>query len=216
MEAQVAAGKRDLLRIFVHERVRLNIYEVSPWPIPPEQWRQGGWTLRLLQRHTPSMLEKRYAIAADRIRNLILDEPPLRHRELGARRIQILAAELPELDRRVEAYKAESQKRRQQAARQRWDGWRAQEPEFISATNLGQRNHMSTPTVVKLLCEHPHLGAVQSGRVWRLPLTSLEAWDEVVLAHKSTAASRKAEQLRAASQAAALQRQARRSESQGT
>lgn len=209
MEAQVAAGKRDLIRVFLNDRVRLKIYEVTPWPLPPEQWSQGGWALRLIQRYTPGSLEKRYGIAAEKIRELILDEPPLRHRALGGHRIQILAAELPELDRRVEIYKAGSRQRRQQAAQQRWTDWHAGEPQFISATDLGRRSQMSTTTVARLLVEHSQLGAVQSGRVWRLPLTRLEAWDAVVLAYKSTAVGRKAEQLRAASQAAALKRTGR-------
>jgi hypothetical protein len=191
LEAQIAAGKRDMTRAFVTDRVRLGAYEVDPWPMPDGGWKQGGWNIRFIQRYTPNSLVKRYHVSNQTIRELILADPPLPFRNVGSGRMQITDAQLPELDRRVEEYRLASRESRRQGARARWSQWRAEDQPFISATNLAERSHLTHVTVTRLLTEHPELGAVVSGRVRRLPKASLDAWDKVVTEYLAGPAGRR-------------------------
>lgn len=191
LDAQIAAGKRDLVRILVLDRVRLGIYIVDPWPMPEGGWKQGGWKIRFVRRYTPNSLKQRYHIGPQAIRQLILNEPPLPHRMVGGERMQITSAVLSELDHRVEEYKAAVRASRGNGPRQRWAQWRVTPQEAIAVTDLAARSHLTNVTVRRLMAEHPELDVTASGRVQRIPTANLEAWDKIVADYLSSPAGRR-------------------------
>lgn len=181
LSAQIASGKRAMVTVHVLSRRRLGFIEVDPWPVPEGGWKTGGWKLRWIKpvRYSMEQLEDLYHIDAKRLRQLVLQEPPLKH-DASGRALYLPHDELEALDRRVEAYRAKSHERRSAAVRRRYAEAKNAEPTHHAITVLAQHSDIGVSTARRVMAVNPDLGWVMRGRNTYLPVEQLPQWDRAV------------------------------------
>lgn len=189
-EAQKAAGKRSLSTILVHGRVRFGAWEVDPWPVPENGWKQGGWKLRRIIRHAPHALASRYGLAPETVRALILQEPAIPHDRRGPK-LTIREEALPQLEGRIETYRSEAGERRRKASLEWVAAHAHDEPTHLSLRQLSKRDHIA-PLAARKICEaHPELQWRRRGNATELPLEELPKWDKLVAEYLAGGAERR-------------------------
>lgn len=108
-------GKRSILRKLVTDMVRQGTWEVTPYPMPRGQWRQGGWKLRDLRtmRISLSEIQKQHGLVGPMpvLRDLLAQDPPLSFTKAG-RVTYVDRTAVPELTDRYKRWRAGQSPRR--------------------------------------------------------------------------------------------------------
>lgn len=114
--AQIRSGKRSIITAMLGHRITEQIWEITPWPLPPGGYTRGGWQVRSLRgrRINLTQLTKDYGIPSRLGRELIMQDPPLQHRSNG-RHLILLRESLVDFEMRLKAHREGESERRSRA-----------------------------------------------------------------------------------------------------
>lgn len=171
----IAMGKREITRRMVNGRLAAGSWETDPSPLPEAGWREGGWQLRdvTVLQASPRELSRQLRAEPQTLRKLILQEPALRHRVAG-KVLYLWKSELPLLEERLVAFRAEAGVRRGARSRAAHEARRNAVKTHISLTEASERLGVSFSAVRSTVDELPDFPLIRRGSITYMPVDQVE------------------------------------------